>query len=75
MAFGVKSKKSGKQYYLHTKDVELAGGRKQTIYYFAGEAGKGSLDALPKGYKVIENERTGLPMLKKDVPAGKAPKK
>ena len=75
MAFGVKSKKSGKQYYLHTKEVELAGGRKQRIYYFAGVAGEGSLDALPKGYKVIENERTGLPMLKKDVPAGKVVKK
>ena len=24
----------GKTYYLHTKDVELRGGRNQTIYYF-----------------------------------------
>lgn len=65
MAFSVKSKKSGKTYYLHSKDVELKGGRKQRIFYFAGEASKGSLDALPAGYEVIENARTGLPMLRK----------
>ena len=65
MAFSVKSKKSGKTYYLHTKEVELTGGRKQRIYYFAGVAEKNALDALPAGYEVIENERTGLPMLRK----------
>jgi hypothetical protein len=66
MAYSVKSKKSGKTYYLHTKEVELTGGRKQRIYYFAGEADKKtSLDALPAGYEVTENARTGLPMLRK----------
>jgi hypothetical protein len=65
MAFSVKSKKSGKTYHLHTKEVVLAGGRKQRIYYFAGEAGKETLDQLPAGYEVIENARTGLPMLRK----------
>ena len=65
MAYGVKSKKSGKMYYLHTKEVELAGDRKQKIFYFAGEAGKNTLDALPEGYEVFENERTGLPMLRR----------
>ena len=65
MAFTVKSKKSGKLYHLHTKEVELAAGRKQRIYYFAGEAGENSLNALPAGYEVMENERTGLPMLRK----------
>jgi YHS domain-containing protein len=64
-AFSVKSKKSGKTYYLHTKDVKLAGNRKQTIYYFAGKAEKNSLDELPTGYEVMENARTGLPMLRK----------
>jgi len=64
-AFSTKSKKSGKMYYLHTKEVELAKGRKQRIYYFAGEAGKNTLDKLPEGYEVMENERTGLPMLRK----------
>ncbi len=65
MAYSVKSKKSGKMYYLHSKEVKLAGGRKQRIFYFAGDERKEVLDALPDGYKVIENERTGLPMLKK----------
>lgn len=65
MAYSVKSKKSGKAYFLHTKEVTLAGGRKQKIYYFAGEASQNALDALPTGYEVIENQRTGLPMLKK----------
>ena len=64
-AFSVKSKKSGKTYYLHTKEVKLAGGRLQRIYYFAGEAGKNTLDAIPEGYEVTENKRTGLPMLRK----------
>ncbi len=65
MALGVKSKKSGKTYYLHTKEVKLKGGRKQRIYYFAGKAGKDSIDAIPTGYETMENKRTGLPMLRK----------
>ncbi len=65
MAYSVKSKKSGKTYYLHTKEVILAGKRKQKIYYFAGVAGEGSIDAVPEGYEVFENKRTGLPMLRK----------
>lgn len=66
MAYSVKSKKSGKMYYLHTKEVKLAGDRKQKIYYFAGEVDKPfSLDNLPVGYEVMENKRTGLPMLRK----------
>lgn len=65
MAYGVKSKKSGKMYYLHTKEVTLAGGRKQKIYYFAGEQSANSLNELPAGYEVMENARTGLPMLRK----------
>jgi YHS domain-containing protein len=65
MAYSVKSKKSGKMYYLHTKEVKLAGDRKQRIYYFAGEKKANSLDELPAGYEVMENKRTGLPMLRK----------
>ena len=51
MAYSVKSKKSGKMYYLHTKEVKLAAGRLQKIYYFAGVAEKNSLDKLPKDTK------------------------
>jgi hypothetical protein len=65
MAYSVKSKKSGKNYFLHSKDVVLKGGRKQRIFYFAGVAGEGSLNDLPAGYEVMENKRTGLPMLRK----------
>lgn len=65
MAYSVKSKKSGKTYYLHTKEVKLAGGRKQRIYYFAGEEQNGAIDEVPAGYEVFENKRTGLPMLRK----------
>ena len=65
MAYSVKSKKSGKTYYLHTKNVTLRGDRKQRIYYFAGKTGKDSIDALPAGYEVMENKKTGLPMLRK----------
>jgi YHS domain-containing protein len=65
MAYSVKSKKSGKMYYLHSKDVKLAGDRKQTIYYFGGEQKSNALNALPAGYEVMENKRTGLPMLRK----------
>ena len=59
------SKKSGKTYYLHSKVVTLKGGQRQTIYYFAGAPGSNAIDALPGGYIVVENERTGLPLLKK----------
>ena len=65
MAYKVKSKKSGKDYFLHSKNVTLAGGRKQIIYYFAGKEQAGAIDALPAGYEVMENKRTGLPMLRK----------
>lgn len=52
-------------YFLHTKEVTLAGNRKQRIYYFAGEEGANALDKIPAGYELMENERTGLPMLRK----------
>ena len=63
MAYSVKSKKSGKTYYLHTKEVKL-GNHKQRIYYFAGDVGSNALDQLPDGYEVTENKSTGLPMLR-----------
>ncbi len=66
MAYSVKSKKSGKTYYLHTKEVVLKNGRKQRIFYFSGKAtGPSALDQLPAGYQVIESSLTGLPLLKK----------
>ena len=55
----------GVKYYLHFKDVNLKGGRIQRIYFFARDIRDGSLDAVPAGFKVIETERTGMPILKK----------
>lgn len=65
MAFSVVSKKSKKTYYLHSRLQKLKGGQEVTLYYFAGEAKAGAIDAVPAGMEVIENERTGLPMLRK----------
>ena len=64
MAFAHTNSK-GQQYYLHMKDVMLKGGRMQRIYFFARDIREGAVDALPAGYIVIENARTGLPVLKK----------
>jgi hypothetical protein len=53
----------GMEYWLHSKDVKLRGGRNQRIFYFSKDSA-GSVD-LPDGYKVIESSKTGLPLLKK----------
>jgi hypothetical protein len=65
MAYSVVSKKSGKTYFLHARLQKLKGGQEVTLYYFAGQAGDGAIDAVPAGYVVSENEKTGLPLLKK----------
>jgi hypothetical protein len=65
MAFSVQSKKSGKTYFLHQRLQELKGGQKVMLYYFGSEAKEGAIDALPTGYEVSENTKTGLPLLKK----------
>jgi hypothetical protein len=65
MAYSTTNSK-GQEYYLHSKEVNLRGGRMQTIYYFAKEVDEeNALDEIPAGYQMVENERTGLPMLKK----------
>ena len=58
----------GQTYYLHMKDVTLKGGRLQRIYFFARDVREGAVDAMPAGYMVVENARTGLPVLKKAPP-------
>ena len=65
MSYSVKSKKSGKTYFLHSRNQVLKGGQTVTLYFFAGEAKEGAMDALPAGYEVSENVSTGLPLLKK----------
>lgn len=65
MAYCHKNKK-GQDYFLHRKHVTLRGGREQTIYFFAREVkDEGALESVPEGYQVVENDRTGLPLLKK----------
>ncbi len=64
MAYSVVSKKSNKTYYLHSRETVLKGGKTQKIFFFAGDIREGALDALPEGYEVFENPRTGLPMLR-----------
>ena len=64
MAFSHVNSK-GQTYYLHMRDVTLKGGRQQTIYFFGREAKEGAIDEMPEGYIVVENTRTGLPILKK----------
>jgi len=64
MAFSVKSKKSGTEYFLHAKMRQTSKGE-QPLYYFAKEVNKDTaLDALPDGREVSESS-TGLPVLKK----------
>ena len=65
MAFSTVNRQ-GTRYYLHSKEVELRNHRRQRIYYFAKRPGQGALDAIPNGYEVVENKRTGLPVLRRD---------
>lgn len=54
MGYSQVNKKNGKTYYLH---------KKGHLFFFSADP-KDSID-IPSGYKVIENKKTGLPMLKK----------
>jgi len=60
----------GKKYYLHFTKTP-----KTTLYYFAGSikpktANSGPLDEIPAGKKVVESQKTGLPLLKNTASAG-----
>jgi hypothetical protein len=56
----------GVKYFLHSKDVTLRGGKKQTIYFFAkDERPADAVDAVPAAYQVAENPRNGFLTLKK----------
>jgi len=66
VAYSHKNSK-GDTYFLHAKDVTLRNGRQQRIFYFARAEKQGeSLDQVPSGYNVGENQRTGLPFLTKN---------
>jgi len=55
--------KKGSTYYLNSKDVQLKGGRNQTIYYFSKDVRSSACD-LPGGKQVVESPKTGLPFVK-----------
>jgi hypothetical protein len=38
------------------------------IFFFAREEREGALNEVPEGYHVVENKKTGLPMLKRSGP-------
>jgi hypothetical protein len=64
MAYTYTNRK-GKAYYLHARETVLKGtGKKQTIYFFAGEVKDGALDELPPG-RIVAEQASGLPVLKK----------
>ena len=63
MAYSFTNSK-GKTYFLHSRTVELKGGRTQKLFFFAKEPGQGAMDAIPSGYEVSES-KNGLPVLKK----------
>ena len=64
MAYEFKNSR-GVSYYLHSKQVNLKGGRLQTIYFFARDVRPGALNEVPAGYVVKETTKTGMPILKK----------
>ena len=53
-------------YTLFSREVELRGGKKQTIYFFSKKLPKsGDPCDIPDHMEVGVNSRTGLPYLKK----------
>lgn len=55
-------------YVLCGKEVTLKGGRKQFIYYFTkkgNEIPEFTILDMPEGFEVVENVKTGLPILKR----------
>ncbi len=62
MAFSVKSKKNGQEYFLHAGTAKNGTTK---LYYFSKEKKENVQEALPEGYEISENSVTGLPVLKK----------
>ena len=56
----------GTTYYLHSRVTQLKNNRERCIYFFAKDVRPDdAVDAVPAGYEVSENQRTGLPILRK----------
>lgn len=52
----------GNTYYLHSRKVGKGDAK---LYFFAKEEKEGAEEQLPSGYDIVENQRTGLPTLKR----------
>lgn len=65
MAYSYTNSK-GQTYYLHSREVDLRGGKTVRIYWFAKKVDDSrAVDEMPAGYEVVESQRTGLPILRK----------
>ena len=67
-AYTYKQRNSKEKWWLHVKES------KGVKLYFFSKNPDSALPGVPKGYTVIENKRTGLPMLKKMVKKGNTKK-
>lgn len=57
---------SGKTYFLHSRLQTIRGGQQVTLYYFAKIADwEHCISAVPPTHEVVENKKTGLPLLRK----------
>ncbi|GAL82824.1 MAG: hypothetical protein J7604_04430 [Sporocytophaga sp.] len=63
MPFSYKNKK-GITYYLHLRGPAKQEG-KGKLYFFSKSQGTDVIEDMPDGYTIIENEKTGLPILKR----------
>lgn len=62
MAYKITNSK-GNDYYLHSRKVGKGDAK---LYFFAKEVKpEGAEEAMPEGYDIVENQRTGLPTLKR----------
>lgn len=58
--------RDGRRYYLHRRMLAQSSGRPRHLLYFAPDLRPGEEVArLPAGYDIIENDRTGMPLLKR----------
>jgi len=64
MAYSYKNTK-GDTYYLHERSTGKSGNGK--LFYFSKQPKENAIEMLPKGYRVKENQRTGMPLISKEV--------
>lgn len=63
--FSVTTAKANQTYFLHIKPRNLPSGKTTYLFYFS-KSPEGAEVKIPDGFHVVENERTGLPFLKKN---------